>query len=266
MLKVKGIIHCHTTLSYDGTVNLADLCALLRQEGFDFVALTEHTKGLEPSSYLQFVRACRDLSSDRFTAVPGLEFRCGDGQEIAGIGVEHWLDDKPSSELTPQIRCAGGFAVWVHPFKAGIWTEPFLDCDAVEVMNGKLDGVLSPNLPLLKSYRRQHRQGNRPYAIFGLDFHNLRQARNVWIECWVEELTAVAIVQALREGKFVSRVPCGEMSSTGEIRLQAYFQMLILRISYQLWGRLLHKVPVRARNSLLKASRPIVSFLKRRRS
>jgi predicted ATP-grasp superfamily ATP-dependent carboligase len=261
---VKGIIHCHSRFSYDGKLELGDLCSLLRKEGFDFVALTEHTLGLDPQRYKEVVDACLQHSDDKFLAIPGLEFRCENGLEMAGLGLPEWLEDKPAAEMVTSIRQAGGVAVWVHPNKRSRWQGPFLDCDAVEVMNGKEDGVLAPNLPLLNSYRRERREGRGFHAIFGLDFHNPRQPRNIWTECEVEALSADAILRSLRQGRFVNRVSHGAMASDGKIRGLDYFVMAGLRIAFRSWSALLRVAPGSFRNALLTASRPVVRVLKRR--
>ena len=261
---VRGIIHCHSRFSYDGKLELGDLCSLLRNEGFDFVALTEHTLGLDPSRYREVVDACRQHSDDKFLAIPGLEFRCENGLEMAGLGLSEWLEDKPAAEMVTSIREAGGVAVWVHPNKRSRWEGPFLECDAVEVMNGKEDGVLAPNLPLLSNYHRERREGRGFHAIFGLDFHNPRQTRNIWTECEVDALSAEAILESLRQGRFVNRVAHGAMASDGEIRSLDYFLMASLRIAFRSWSALLRVVPGSLRNALLTASRPVVRVLKRR--
>jgi predicted ATP-grasp superfamily ATP-dependent carboligase len=262
--RVKGIIHCHTTYSYDGKLTVPELCEVLRREGFDFVALTEHTQGLTARRYSQLVRECAEQSDEKFLAVPGLELRCGDGIEIAAIGVSQWLDDSPPTAAAAAIRDAGGYAVWVHPFKKGNWSGAFLDCDAVEVLNGKEDGVLAPNLALRKEYAWQRQQGRSFHAIFGLDFHNLRQQRCVWIECETDELTRPAVVRALREGRFVSRVSHGAMSSQGKIGSSHYLKMLSLRAAFISWKALLRLVPSGVRTALLRVGSPVASTLKRR--
>lgn len=260
----KGLVHCHTTFSYDGTLSVGEFCSLLRQEGFHFVGLTEHTRDFTPERYAELAQACRQHSTDGFLAIPGLEFRCPDGTEIAGIGIDRWLEDKPPTEMVADIRRAGGFAIWVHPHKRSLWTGPFLDCDAVEILNGKIDGVLAPNFSLLRDYEHERKQGRAFHAIFGLDFHNVRQARNVWIECQAEELTSQAIVKSLREGRFVSRVAHGAMSSDGRVSGFDYLKMAALRAAFLAWAATLRTVPASLRNSLLTMSRPIVRQLKRR--
>lgn len=244
-------------------MSLADLCALLRSEGFHFVALTEHTQGISADQYAEFVEQCRAHSGEAFLVIPGLEFRCGDGVEIAGLGVTRQLPDQPAVKMTAAIREAGGFALWVHPFKNGSWTAPFLDCDAVEVLNGKIDGVLAPNLALLRAYREQRTAGKKFLATFGVDLHNEIQSRRAWLECEAVELSETAILRSLREGRFVNRVNHGAMSSAGEIGAWDYCTMVFLRAAYVIWRGILRAVPSWLRNVLVTVSRPFVRTLKR---
>jgi len=259
---VRGIVHSHTTLSYDGEVSLNGLCRLLRQRGFRFVALTEHPLGLSARDFEEFVRKCREASDSDFVAIPGIEFRCGEGVEIAGIGISRWLEPGTPDELVARIREAGGFAVWVHPWRKGRWSGPFVECDAVEVMNLKLDGTLAPNLSLLRLTRKERKAGKRFYAIFGVDFHARTQPLSAWVECQVSELTPAAIVESLREGRFVSRVPYAAMSSSGRAGLIGYPLMVLFRFAALVWSGILHSVPASVRTSLVNLTRPIVRALR----
>jgi hypothetical protein len=261
-LTIRGIVHCHTTLSHDGEVELNDLCKLLRASGFGFVALTEHPRGLSATDYLEFIRKCQEASNGNFLVIPGLEFRCDGGVEIAGIGVSRLLDGGKPDQIVARIREQGGFAVWVHPFRNGPWHGPFLECDAVEVMNLKLDGTLAPNLTLLRRTAKERRAGRRLYAIFGMDFHSVNQPFSAWIECQVAESTTTAIVEALREGRFVSRVPYAVMSSSGVVGILDYARMALLRSAFLAWAGLLRSMPDSVRKSLVVLSRPAVSLVR----
>ncbi|MGO9269594.1 MAG: ATP-grasp domain-containing protein [Terriglobia bacterium] len=261
-ITVKGIVHCHTTLSHDGEVPLSDLCDLLRQQGFGFVALTEHPRGLTARDYQEFVQKCREASRRDFVAIPGLEFRCDNGVEIAGIGVSQMLDGRTPSEIVAQIRDLGGYAVWVHPWRNGPWNAPFLDCDAVEVLNLKVDGTLAPNLNLLRRTVKERKAGRRFRAIFGVDFHDRNQALSAWVECQVPEVTPDAILATLQEGRFVNRVPYAATSSSGAVGVVDYALMALFRSGFLAWRRLLRSVPDSARNSLIALSRPAVRFLR----
>jgi predicted ATP-grasp superfamily ATP-dependent carboligase len=253
---VKGIVHCHTTRSYDGELPVDELSNLLRSQGFGFVALTEHPLGLKAGEFEEYVRKCREVSDDKFVAIPGLEFRCLDGTEIAGIGISEWLEAETPDQIVARIRALGGFALWVHPWKRRRSTEPFLECDAVEVMNTKLDGSLAPNLSLLRRTGKERKAGKHFYAMFGIDFHNRTQPFSAWIECQVSELTPAAIVESFREGRFVSRVPYAAMSSAGRAGVIGYSQMVLFRCAYLVWKWILKRVPGSARTAIVAISRP----------
>jgi hypothetical protein len=262
-LTVKGIVHCHTSFSFDGKVNLPDLCAMLRREGFTFVALTEHAQGISAADYERFVHACQEESCQSFIVIPGVEVLCPNGLEIAGIGVSKLPTAGAPNEASAQIRELGGFAVWVHPHKCGKWNGPLVDCDALEVLNGKVDGAVAPNLSLVRRVRRERRGGKKLLAIFGLDFHSTEQPRGVWVECQVSEICAPSIMESLREGRFVSRVAYGAMASSGRIGIVDYFSLAILRSAFLFWGLTLANVPSWARGPLVAATRPVIKILKR---
>jgi hypothetical protein len=259
-------VHCHSALSYDCQVPLVDLCRTLQREGFHFVALTEHAQGVTAENYANFVAQCQQASTGAFVAVPGLEVRCGNGVEITGIGVTQLFDPKSPWEAVATIRNLGGFAIWVHPWKHGPWNGPLLDCDAVEVLNGKVDGTLAPNLRLLRWVRKQRQKAAHPYVIFGLDLHSLEHSRDVWIECQVPALTQQAIMESFREGQFVSRIASGAVSSSGQIAFLEHLQMLVLRSAYLAWRATLRAVPEAIRGFLIDWSRPLVRVLKRHKT
>lgn len=261
-LKVKGIVHCHTTLSYDGEVELRDLCSMLRERGYGFVALTEHPRGLSAEDCDRFVRQCQELSDENFVAIPGVEFLCEGGVEIAGIGVTQLLDSKAPDEVVSRIRRLGGFAIWVHPWRKGRWSGPSLDCDAVEVLNLKVDGPMAPNLGLLRRTARERRAGSNRYATVGVDFHDVSQPFTAWVECTVPEMTAAAIIEALKDGRFVNRVSRVKISNSGATSAFDYGQIVLLRFAFLLWSGLLRSLPDSVRKRLVALSRPIVGLMK----
>jgi hypothetical protein len=261
-ITIKGIVHCHTTLSYDGKVEINDLCKLLRRQGFGFVAFTEHPQGLGAGDYEEFVRKCREATDENFVAIPGLEFRCDNGVEIAGIGVSRLPGGGTPDQVVAHIRQEGGFAIWVHPWRNGRWQGALLDCDAVEVLNLKLDGTLAPNLSLRHQTVKERRAGRRFHAIFGVDFHDLSQPFSAWVECQVTETTAEAILDALREGRFVSRVPYAAMSSSGAVGITDYALTVLFRSAFLVWAGLLRSVPDSVRKGIVALSRPAVRLLR----
>ncbi|HEV2349344.1 MAG TPA: PHP domain-containing protein [Terriglobia bacterium] len=262
---VKGIIHCHSDLSYDCNMSLERLCTHLRQEGFSFVALTEHAKGVSEEDYQRYVSQCQSESNDSFVVVPGLEIRFDDGNEVAAIGVTKFVNGNVPCEVVSKIREQQGYSVWVHPLKRGRKLERFLDSDAVEVLNGKVDGTLCPNPFLLGCVRKENQDGRGRHAIFGLDLHDLEQSLDVWIECEVSALTARDVVDSLRNGTFVSCVANGTVPSSGELGIIADFRFKLLRIAWRMWNSLRRFAPLSLRGHLIRMSRPVVGRIKRGR-
>jgi hypothetical protein len=68
-------------MSYDGSISLENLCTTLESEGFSFVAVTDHTRGLSAEQFAVFVSACLKTSTTSFVVVPGLEVKLENGSK-----------------------------------------------------------------------------------------------------------------------------------------------------------------------------------------
>ena len=259
---VKGIIHCHTNHSYDSQLRLSDLCATLRRKGFHFVALTEHSKGMTSKKYEEFLTACQKENKETFMVIPGLEVRCDDGTEIAGIGVNQLISHGSANQVITQIHELGGFALWVHPLKHRSNYGHFLQCNAFEVLNGKMDGVVAPNFSLIRRVKKYRRIGYIIFALFGLDLHSYQENFPVWTECNVSDLTPQAIVYSLSKGFFVNRLKKGVVHSSGEIPPLDFLYLLVLRFLYLFWNRLLLLMPDSLSTLVIRLSRPMVRVIK----
>ena len=260
---LKGIIHCHTKLSFDSQVPLSNLCEKLQRQRFNFVALTEHTEGVTPEDYERFVAECKRESSGTLIAIPGLEIRCNDGTEIAGIGISKFIEGGTPDEVVSQIHNQGGYAVLVHPLKLRKWNGLPMDCDAIEVMNGKVEGTLAPNIGLLRHVRKYRQRGKQIHAIFGLDSHGLDKAHYIWTECEVSVLTSRGIIESLKKGQFISRVLSGKVLSSGAVKTSDFIKFFTLRIAYIFWNKVLEVIPEPFLGLVIRLSRPVVGAIKR---
>lgn len=260
---VKGIVHCHTDHSYDGRISLKDLCKLLKKEGFHFVAVTEHTDGLSRDDYVQFVEDCRRESDDNFVAIPGIEVRCRDKREIAGIGVTDLIEHGTPEDTIDRIRKLGGYTVWLHPLKHGKFNRQLLDCDAVEVLNGKTDETVAPNLSLLRAVRKMRKKGEIVCSIFGADLHGFEDSRGAWIECMVPNLSSDAIIECLKSGEFSNHVMNGVVAGTGDIKISNYLRFICLRFAFIWWNRFLKIAPDVYRIPIIRLTRPLIGLIKR---
>jgi len=260
----RGVIHCHSSYSADSSADLQKLCTSLAAKGFDFVAMTEHAADMSPQDYEHYVRRCRGLTTPFFVVLPGLEMRSSEGAEIAGISLARYVSEGSIDEIIARIHEQGGLAIWVHPLKHGNWKRSIIDCDAIEVLNGKIDGTVAPSFVLLHHFRREWRKSRRQGAVFGLDLHRLDESFSVWVECRVESLTASEIVRAISQGEFVNRTPRLVMRSDGTLSLKGYCIWALLRMGYCTWNGTLKVSPAPVRDLLMRSSRPIVRWIKAR--
>ena len=68
---VTGVLHVHSTYSYDGKESLLSLRNFLVEKGISFCCLTEHTDYLTLEEAQRFAQECRALSTGTFLFIPG---------------------------------------------------------------------------------------------------------------------------------------------------------------------------------------------------
>ncbi|MEE4120630.1 MAG: CehA/McbA family metallohydrolase [Paracoccaceae bacterium] len=146
----RGNLHCHSTLS-DGALEPAEVCRRYRDEGYDFISLTDHFVG--PFGYP--VADTKSFRSNAFTTIPGAEIHSGAMQNgelwhILAVGLPE--DFRPSHsprmvpvegqetgpELAARARAAGAFVAIAHPEWSGLTEADALSIQAahaVEVYN-----------------------------------------------------------------------------------------------------------------------------------
>jgi len=260
----KGIVHCHSELSYDCKTPIGELRDFLAGQGLQFVALTDHDRDVTAEEFREFAARCLEHSDADFVVIPGIEVRCSDGTEIAGLGVPDLPERGTPEHVVQQIRELGGYTIWVHPRKRKRPIVTCLECDAVEVLNGKLDGTLAPDLSLVRLVRKERVGGRVVHAIFGLDMHDELQPRSVWIECDASKLGPEAIIDSFRLGRFVNRTRWGRVNSDGAMSASSRISHTTLRWASRGFDGLLGRLSGRPRSALVAISRPIVRLLKPR--
>lgn len=111
----KGNLHTHSTNS-DGRLSPEEVIGLYREEGYDFLALTDHWfmgEERQEENFLLLSGAEYDVGNnvrDGIYHVVGM--RCAEGAE-AGKGPE--LQEKQAQLMIDRIHEAGGIAILAHP-------------------------------------------------------------------------------------------------------------------------------------------------------
>ncbi len=261
---LKGVFHYHTELSYDSNISLEELSKKLQKEGYHFAALTEHTKDVTIDNYIEYINQCKKLSNDKFVLIPGLEIRCGDGIEIAGIGLNNYIPDKSPNEVINSINQQGGYAVWVHPEKYTEYKPGLFHPNAIEVLNGNVDGEIAPKFSLINKIKNYNNKSlHATHFIFGSDLHFIPSSHAIWIECRVACFTTESIISAFHNGTYISCVKFGKMGSNGLFNCKDMLKLIILRSVYIIWNFFLKKSPSPLRNKISHFIRPIIKRIKK---
>ncbi len=194
-----GYLHMHSTHSYDGTVPLTELIAVLRAHGHSFVCMSEHTDSLNAESAAAFVAECRALSTSDFVVVPGFEVPYGRAHRLA-LGATSF----PSASISTDAelaawRAAAPVFVLAHPVRnhftlpAGVVAA----LDGVEVWNQQYDGKLRPRT---RSLARAGELAAGTLRTGGLDFHKNEHLGSPVVSLELETLTEAAVLTALKKG------------------------------------------------------------------
>jgi hypothetical protein len=138
----KGNLHTHSTRS-DAVREPADVCALYREAGYDFLALTDHFL----AKYGFPITDTRPYRTNSFTTLLGAEVHApktelGDMWHILSVGLPLDFEATPPEESGPALaaRClaAGAFVAIAHPAWYGLTigdAESIPGAHAVEVYN-----------------------------------------------------------------------------------------------------------------------------------
>ena len=202
-----GIIHVHSTLSYDGKHTLAQLASFGRARGYSFIGMSEHSDTFDDAKMKVLVDECERLSDDRFLLIAGIEFSCEGNLHLIGLGIRHFTGVKDPIALARFIRAQGGLAVVSHPSRYGYEIPPALvpEIDGIEVWNASNDSRFVPDGKVIDLWLGLKRHNQALKAFGGQDLHRITPQRHVRLVLSGEngELTAGRLVARLRAGNFI---------------------------------------------------------------
>ena len=198
-----GVLHMHSTHSYDGKVPLPELKQLLMEQGVQFACMTEHTDTLDATSAAAFVRECRALSDESFVLVPGFEVPYKD-THVLHIGTDTFISAFADAAALQRWRAVASLVVLAHPVRNHFIVDDTLrTClDGVEVWNQQYEGKTVPrprSLQLLASLRSQKAS---LLATGGLDLHRTEHFGAPLTKLTATACSESAIVAALKSGAY----------------------------------------------------------------
>lgn len=201
---LKGAIHLHTNLSHDGTISIEQLAAFLKSKGYNFIAITEHSYDVDNNAMQYLSNKAISLSSDDFTIIPGIEFRCHDDIDIMGLGVIQMCEHESPQKVIAHIHNCRGVAVWAHPsFRDYPFERQWLEkLDGAEIWNQIHDSRFIPHSRSIKRFNNLLKGNSNLKAFCGLDMHTKNSYYFVSTTVSVHNNDQMEILAALRGGSF----------------------------------------------------------------
>lgn len=209
----RGNLHTHSTCS-DGKWTPDAVYALYHDNGYDFMAITDHFK----ARYGWPITDTRQYRDKNFTTLIGAEIHTdgmefNNGWHLVALGLPFDFAPTQPDETGPQLAKraldAGAFVIAAHPQWYAMTEGDFLslgDIHAVEVFNAGV-GHDSDTAESTYMLDLMLARGKRIYACATDDAHfnlNARDRLMGWVKVKSEELSPEALLTALKAGDFYS--------------------------------------------------------------
>lgn len=202
-MQYRGVMHMHSTHSYDGKVPLKELKQLLMERGVSFCCMTEHTDTLTPETAAAFVRECEALSDETFIFIPGFEVPYKQAH-VLHIGATEFLGQTADAAQLSAWRRVAPLVILAHPVRNLFIVDDILlsVIDGVEVWNQQYEGKRAPRFRSLALLKTLSKQKPGLQATGGLDFHRREHFGTPFVELEAEGLTSEAILSAFKARQY----------------------------------------------------------------
>jgi len=203
-MTIKGVVHVHSTYSYDGKESLRSLRDFLIEQGISFCCMTEHTDFMTVEQAQLFVQECKALSGSQFMFIPGFEVPYKNAH-ILLIGTEVFLGTIADADMLRVWSSKSVLTVLAHPVRNRFKLDTVMEevIDGIEIWNQQYEGKLVPRQRSRKLVRTYQTKKPELLATGGLDFHRKEHFGSPLYTLEVEHLTSSAILEALKRGEYV---------------------------------------------------------------
>ncbi len=210
----KGLLHVHSTYSYDGRHSISEIAEFARRHHYDFVAMSEHSDTLTPKSVSTLVADCNQASDAFFQMIPGIEFTCEGNLHLIGLGIAAYTPSRDPLRVADFIRERRGIAVIAHPsrYQYRIPIPLAGRVHGIEVWNGAYDSRFVPNHHSLILLRRLRQHNSSLLAYGGQDLHAIVPRFHVSVQARCMSLTSDLVLRSLDRGSFRISTPLFRLS------------------------------------------------------
>ena len=199
---LKGVMHVHSTHSYDGKVPLRELKELFVKEGLSFACMTEHSETLTSEAAAAFVTECRQLSDEHFIFIPGFEVPYKNAH-VLHVGTTEFVCQFADAITLKEWREKASLVVLAHPVRNNFIVDEILEAqiDGVEIWNQQYEGKVTArprSMQLLRTLRKR-----KPLiATGGLDLHRKEHFGSPALFVTAAALSETSILSAIKDGLF----------------------------------------------------------------
>jgi hypothetical protein len=217
-----GIFHCHTEFSYDSRLTFADYRRWSTTIGFQFVLLTEHSRGRSDAQYQEYRGQAIDASDEQVRLIPGIEYETRERHELIAVNARA-LPTEPLSlaEAVEFFRLRADLLVLPHPSRRKLEAclpelEPCMSLiDGVEITNVKRSSKYCPTVDFLGAYNWLGERFPHLLGLSGQDLHEPSAICPVRLELAAPAASEEAMLRSLRAGEFTNCLPFHRFASRG---------------------------------------------------
>lgn len=223
--RCEGLFHVHSTFSSDGKLSLAELRSECLGKGLHFMVVTDHAEDFGPAELRRYVAECRALSGSNFLAVPGLEFRLPEKEDIHLLvaGWDNSLIETPEAPTSGILSAAlgarnGWLVVLAHPWKTRCSVPPEIEpaLNGVEIWNASCDSRYLPDHRAIRTYIGMRSRNPALIGIGGLDLHDRSGFRGLRIRLRGACRDTAHLLSIIRSGDFETAGVCLKVRSSPE--------------------------------------------------
>jgi hypothetical protein len=201
MNEVRGVIHAHSSLSADGSVDYGAMRSFFARQGLSFACVTEHAQGMSAGAISRMIIECRGSSEGGFLLIPGLEL---DSLSVCFLGIrEGKIDTKDERALFQSLRPLSELCIISRPVDVGFDLPAWLldACDGVEIWNLESDGFHFPRPESQRLLELMRARRPNTVGLPGLDFHHEDGFQPLAVQIDAS-LDAESVLAEIRAGRF----------------------------------------------------------------
>lgn len=228
MPKYRGVIHVHSSdFSPDAKFSFEEVANYFKENGYNFVCMTEHSDFMNSKKLASLVSKCKKLSGKKFLLIPGIELTTSGKVHTLGLGLKKYHESDTVGENIKFINKNKAISILSHPKKYHIISVDQLnEINGIEIWNFEYDGMF-PRVSSIDILKKLRKRNPNIFGFVGLDFHRNIHKRKIYLEVNARLLTEKEILNSLRKGNFTMKNIFVSINSRGNINI---IQSLLFRV------------------------------------